>query len=97
MSTLADGYTPSTPKVAIDQVVQELVRLRKKRKIRQGEIAEAVGLSQSMVSHIENGKATPSIETVMLYAAAVGARIQVVPINNGKWRTAAVSEPRGTA
>ena len=57
----------------------ELVRLRKKRKISQRPVAEAIGISQARVSQMENSVGGITLETVMSYAQAIGANIVVVP------------------
>lgn len=40
-----------------------LKELRKSKKITQKELSEAIGVSQSAISHIENGKRLPSMKT----------------------------------
>jgi len=67
-----------------EAIMAELVKLRKKRKIGQQPVAEAIGISQSGVSQMENLKTGASLEAVLLYARAIGANIVVVPANDGR-------------
>ena len=44
---------------------ENLKEIRTKRNITQEQLAEAVGVGTSHISHIETGKGTPSIETII--------------------------------
>ena len=62
------------------ELMKELVKLRKKRKIGQKPIADAIGVTQGRISQMENsdtGKLT--MESVLVYAKTIGAVIVVVP------------------
>lgn len=60
-------------------VLRQLVRLRRKKKLAQSEIARKMGVTRQQVYNIETGRqGHPSILTVERYARAVGARIVVV-------------------
>jgi predicted XRE-type DNA-binding protein len=63
----------------VQDVMAELVRLRKKRKMGQSPIAEALGVTQSRVSQIENVKGDVRMETVLNYARAIGANVCIAP------------------
>ena len=67
-----------------ESLMKELVRLRKKRKIAQQPIADAIGVSQVRVSQMENLKGGVTLESVLIYARAIGANIVVVPEHTGK-------------
>jgi transcriptional regulator with XRE-family HTH domain len=67
-----------------DSLMRELVRLRKKRKIGQEPIAKAIGVSQVRVSQMENLKGGVTLESVLIYARAIGANIVVVPESTNK-------------
>lgn len=67
-------------------LMAELVKLRKKRKIGQQPIADALGVTQGRVSQLENLNGTMSIEAVLIYAKAIGAEILVVPEGRGRKR-----------
>lgn len=64
-----------------EALMTELVKLRKKRKIGQGPIAEAIGMAQSSVSQMENLKRNVSLETVLIYAKAIGCKVVIQPEN----------------
>jgi transcriptional regulator with XRE-family HTH domain len=64
-------------------IMVELVKLRKKRKIGQAPIAKAIGMSQAGVSQIENLKRGVSLESVLIYAKAIGAKITIESEDEG--------------
>lgn len=53
-----------------------LAELRKKRAIKQLDIAKALGLTKSAISQLENRKQI-GIETLMKYVMATGGRLEV--------------------
>lgn len=59
------------------ELMRELVKLRKRRKIGQDEVADAIGVGQSRISQIEHLKRNIHLETVLGYAKAIGCRIVV--------------------
>jgi transcriptional regulator with XRE-family HTH domain len=60
-------------------VMKQLVKLRRKRKIRASEVARRMGIARQQVYNIETGRqGYPSIHTIERYAKAVGARIAVI-------------------
>jgi predicted XRE-type DNA-binding protein len=67
-----------------EALMRELVKLRKKRKIGQEPIAQAIGITQGRVSQMESLKSGASLEAVLLYARAIGADIVVVPTDSKK-------------
>lgn len=48
-------------------------RLRTEAGMPQDKLAELMGVDQSYVSHLENGKKNPTIDTVSLAAQALGS------------------------
>jgi len=75
---LGDAASEAALEQALSEALMtELVKLRKKRKIGQGGIAEAIGMTQSRVSQIENLKRNVHLETVLVYARAIGCKIVV--------------------
>lgn len=64
---------------ATTTVLRQLVRLRRRKKLAQSDIARKMGVTRQQVYNIETGRqGHPSILTVERYARAVGARIVVV-------------------
>jgi transcriptional regulator with XRE-family HTH domain len=60
------------------QVIDELVRARKRASLTQAQVAERMGTTQSAVARLESGGRVPSIATLRRYAAATGARLRFV-------------------
>lgn len=61
------------------EIITALIRLRKNRRIRQKEIADKLGMSQSKISRWENGKDVRlhKLEDLRKYAEALGYIITV--------------------
>ncbi len=60
-------------------VLQQLIRLRRKQKLSQSEVARKMGATRQQVYNIETGRqGHPSILTVERYAKAIGAKVVVV-------------------
>lgn len=56
--------------MSIKQAIGEQIRnARIKKKKTQIEVSEATGLSRSYISDIENGRYTPSVETLVVLAS----------------------------
>ena len=58
-------------------MARELIAARSRAGLTQGEVAERMGTTQSVVARLESGRRTPSLRTVQRYAKAVGARAVV--------------------
>ena len=52
-----------------------LKRIRKMRLITQKQLADAIGITQAMVSHYETGRRTPDLETAARIANALGCKV----------------------
>ena len=50
----------------------QFVDMRKNRKLTQDDIAKSVGVSRQAISKLEKGRASPTIDTLIGYAAAMG-------------------------
>ena len=55
-------------------IVRELISARMRAGLTQGQIAERMGTTQSVVARLEGGKRTPSMSTVQRYAQAAGCK-----------------------
>lgn len=51
--------------------VEDVRRLRKARGLSQAELADLVGVTQGLISKIENGDGNPTLETIMRLAVAL--------------------------
>ncbi len=58
-------------------MARELIAARSSAGLTQGEVAQRMGTTQSVVARLEGGRRMPSIRTVQRYAQAVGARAVV--------------------
>ena len=59
------------------EMARELIAARNKARLTQGEVAQRMGTTQSVVARLESGKRMPSMRTVQRYAQAIGARAVV--------------------
>ena len=59
------------------EMARELIAARSRAGLTQGEVAERMGTTQSVVARLESGRQAPSMRTVQRYAQAVGARAVV--------------------
>jgi len=60
-----------------ETLIRDLVKLRKKRKIGQEQVAHALGITQGGLSQIESLKIIPSLGSIILYAQAIGVEIGI--------------------
>ena len=58
-------------------MTRELIAARSRAGLTQGEVAQRMGTTQSVIARLEGGGRMPSIRTVQRYAQAVGARAVV--------------------
>lgn len=63
----------------MQEIVKELVEIRKAQGLRQIDMAEAVGVTQPVISEFESGKTEPRIKTVIKYAHVLGYGIVLIP------------------
>ncbi|MFE2995025.1 helix-turn-helix domain-containing protein [Nocardia sp. NPDC059246] len=71
---------------ADDELLEELVRLRRASKMSQADVARAMGRDRAAVSNFEKLTADPHLSTIRRYALAIGARIthRVEPVSECK-------------
>ncbi len=58
-------------------MARELIAARSRAGLTQGEVAQRMGTTQSVIARLESGKRAPSMRSVQRYAQAVGARAVV--------------------
>lgn len=58
-------------------VVQALLEARRRAGLTQAELAEAMGTTRSVVSRLESGRHSPSVDTVAAAAKALGCRLEI--------------------
>jgi ribosome-binding protein aMBF1 (putative translation factor) len=82
---LADATTRAEYDASTDEfaIARELIAARARAGLSQGEVAQRMGTTQSVVARLESGKRPPSMRTVERFAQAVGGhavlRIEPVP------------------
>ena len=63
--------------VSHTEQLHDLVQLRIKRELTQGEVAERMGVSQPTVAAFEHYDSNPTLSTIRRYALAVEARLNI--------------------
>lgn len=64
---------------AVTTILQQLIRLRRRKNLRQSDVARQMGVTRQQIYNIETGRqGHPSILTVERYARAVKAKLVVV-------------------
>lgn len=71
---LADAETRTAYDALADEyaIARELIAARARAGLSQGEVAQRMGTTQSVVARLESGKRPPSMRTVQRFAQAVG-------------------------
>lgn len=76
---LADTDTSAEYDAMADEfsMARELIAARSRAGLTQGEVAQRMGTTQSVIARLESGRRAPSMRSVQRYAQAVGARAVV--------------------
>ena len=76
---LADPETRAAYDAMADEfdMARELIAARGRAGVTQGEVAQRMGTTQSVIARLESGTRTPSLRTVQRYAHALGGRAVV--------------------
>lgn len=61
---------------ADDNLLDELVELRKLKGLTQRDVADRLGVDQSAIARIESGDRDPHLSTLRRYALAIGAEVE---------------------
>jgi ribosome-binding protein aMBF1 (putative translation factor) len=74
---LADAETRAAYDAQADEygIARELIAARTRAGLSQGEVAQRMGTTQSVVARLESGKRPPSMRTVQRFAQAVGGHV----------------------
>lgn len=73
MARSAESY-----RLVIAAVARELQGAREKQRLSMSRVAEDAGLSQQMVSYVERGMRTPTLETLLRICAALNVDLSDV-------------------
>ena len=65
------------------ELIDGLIRARKRAGINQGELARRMGRSQAVVSRLESAEHSPRLETLREYAEACGHRLEFRIVESG--------------
>jgi len=76
---LSDADTRASYDAQADEfnMVRELIAARSRAGLTQGDVAQRMGTTQSVIARLESGGRMPTMRTVQRYAQAVGARAVV--------------------
>lgn len=79
-------YSIEDTDIAInDKLIRmQLTSIRKSRGITQQDISDFTGLSRSCISNIETGNASTTMDSLIKYAIAIGASINISPLVKDK-------------
>lgn len=58
------------------EIINEIIKIRKKRGITQKQLANLSGIKQSNISRLENGKVTPSLELIQKIMHSLGYKVR---------------------
>lgn len=74
---LDDSATRTAYNAMADEfaIARELIAARARAGLSQGEVAQRMGTTQSVVARLESGKRPPSMRTVERFAQAVGGHL----------------------
>lgn len=67
-------------------LIGELAKARKEQGLTQRELEALSGVKQPVIARIENGTATPNLNTILKVLAPLGKTLAVVPIEAAKER-----------
>ena len=59
------------------EIIRNIIRVRKEKKLTQKELAEIVGTKQSNISRLESGSYNPSLELLKRIAIAMGKHLEI--------------------
>ena len=76
---------------------KRISNLRRQKKLTQEELAEKTDLSTNYISHIENSRSIPSLETLMKLCAAMDVTPNELLLGTSQNRTDYLSANRGAA
>jgi DNA-binding XRE family transcriptional regulator len=79
--SFADAYVDALRR---SEVIRLLVARRHRSQLRQTDVAESMGTTQSCVSELESGEKDPHLSTLQRYARAVGVELGLAVRSEGR-------------
>lgn len=59
------------------QIIRELIELRHREHLTQSQLSKRIGIPVANISRFENGKHSPTMETLERFAAGLNKRIEI--------------------
>jgi DNA-binding XRE family transcriptional regulator len=72
----------------------ELIAARKGRSMTQQDVADIIGVTRTAVTHFERYDADPKLSTIIRYAMAVDARIDISVSDGRRWAERVIEQER---
>ena len=80
---MANLNLTNTDVLIMDKMLRmQLANIRKSKHLTQKQLSELSGLSESCISNIESGESSPTLRSLMRYAAALDVDIYVDMVGN---------------
>lgn len=67
----------------IDDLIFELIRIRKRSRITQVELSNKTGIPQATISRLESFKSTPTLQVIIRLANALGLTLNLNRLESG--------------
>lgn len=67
----------------IDDLIFELIRVRKRNRITQVELSSKTGIPQATISRLESFKSTPTLQVIIRLANALGLTLNLNRLESG--------------
>lgn len=59
------------------QLIEQLIRYRKAKKITQADISESTGIQRPNISRLESGKYNPTLDMIVRVADSIGLEVEI--------------------
>lgn len=70
------------------ELIQELIELRKSKKLTQKDISNMTGIHQTDISRLEQGKTNPTLETLSRIAESLDSKLKIVLVPKVRFKKA---------
>lgn len=59
------------------ELIEQLIRYRKSKKITQADISESTGIQRPNISRLESGKYNPTLDMIVRVADSIGLEVEI--------------------
>ena len=66
------------------ELIRTTIEIREKSQISQSELSKKTGIKQPSIARFENGKHSPSLNTLLRMLIPMGYTLKIVPLNKKK-------------